>query len=441
MVFKRKIYEKLLDWKTRFTGKKALLVRGARRIGKSTIVEEFAKKEYKSYILVNFQRDLALVENLFKYDLTNIDSFFRNLALVYGKKLYDRESVIIFDEVQLFPLARQSIKQLVEDGRYDYIETGSLITLKQNVDKILIPSEERAIDMFPMDFEEYLWAVGDEVTAEAIKNSFATLTPLGDVVHRKILNEFRQYMVVGGMPQAVKELIESNNFSYVDEVKRDILDLYASDLKKLDNKYGLFTSVIFGAVASELSSHSRLFKASVIGKNARVSRNYNSFEAIKDSMTVNVAYNVTDPNIGFSLTKDYGKQKIFMGDTGLLVTQIFRDSDKPINESVYKQLVLGKIGINMGMVCENAVAQMLRASGRELYFHVFERYEIDFIATDGKKLIPTEVKSSGYKSHISIDKFCEKFSSRIKTSYVVYGKDLKREGNITYIPFYLVPYI
>lgn len=441
MVLKRKIYESFLDWKANWAGKRALLVQGARRIGKSTIVEEFAKNEYETYILINFQSDLGKVEQLFKNDISDLDTFFRNLSLLYGKRLIERKTLIIFDEVQLFPLARQSIKQLVADGRYDYIETGSLITLKQNVEKILIPSEEKSINMYPLDFEEFLWAKGDTVTADIIRDCFLNLKPLGQVAHRKVLKDFMLYVAVGGMPQAVVELIESNDFSRVDEVKRDILKLYRDDLKKLDLKYHFSTSLILDAVPSELSTQSKLFRSVAIGKNSRASKTYSSYEAIKDSMIVNIANNCTDPSVGLNRTKDYSTQKIYMGDTGLLVTSIFADSKLPIEESIYKQLIVDKLGVNIGMVMENAVAQALVSSGYELFFHRFDRYEVDFLLTSGKKLLPIEVKSSSYSTHKSLDKFQEKYSDRVKNSYVIYSKDVKREGNTTYIPFYMTMFL
>ncbi len=437
MILKRKIYDKLLAWKTDWAGKRALLVQGARRIGKSTIVEEFAKNEYETYILINFQTDLNKVESLFKNDISDLDTFFRNLSLIYGTRLMARKTLIIFDEVQLFPFARQSIKQLVADGRYDYIETGSLITLKQNVENILIPSEEKSINMYPLDFEEFLWAKGDFVTADIIRDCFANLKPLGQSVHRKVLKDFMLYVAVGGMPQAVVELLESNDFSRVDEVKRDILKLYRDDLKKLDSKYRFSTSLILDAIPSELSTQSKLFRSVVLGKNSRASKTYSSYEAIKDSMIVNIANNCSDPGVGMNRTKDFSRQKIYMGDTGLLVTAIFADSKELIEQSIYKQLIVDKLGVNIGMVMENAVAQVLVSSGYELFFHKFERYEVDFLLSDGKKLLPIEVKSSSYSSHKSLDKFQEKYSDRVKTSYVIYGKDIKREGNTTYIPFYM----
>ena len=441
MVLKRKIYQSFLDWKANWAGKRALLVQGARRIGKSTIVEEFAKNEYETYILINFQTDLNKVEQLFKNDISDLDTFFRNLSLLYGTRLIERKTLIIFDEVQLFPLARQSIKQLVADGRYDYIETGSLITLKQNVENILIPSEEKSINMYPLDFEEFLWAKGDEVTPDIIKDCFLNLKPLGQVAHRKVMNDFLLYVAVGGMPQAVIELIESNDFSRVDEVKRDILKLYHDDLKKLDSKYRFSTALILDAIPSELSTQSKLFRSVMLGKNRRASNTYSSYEAIKDSMIVNIANNCTDPSVGLNRTKDYQRQKIYMGDTGLFVTAVFADSKMPIEQSIYKQLILDKPSVNIGMVIENAVAQALIASGHELLFHRFDRYEIDFLLTSGKKLLPIEVKSSSYHSHKSLDNFQAKYSDRVKESYVIYGKDVKREGNITFIPFYMTMFL
>ncbi|HBD06046.1 MAG TPA: ATPase [Firmicutes bacterium] len=441
MIFKRKIYDKLLDWKKNWSDKRALLVQGARRIGKSTIVEEFAKNEYETYILINFQKDINKVESLLKYDISDLDSFFRSLSLIYGTRLIPRKTLIIFDEVQLFPLARQSIKQLVEDGRYDYIETGSLITLKQNVENILIPSEEKRINMYPMDFEEFLWAKGDFVTCSILKTLFEKLEPLGQAAHRRVMRDYMLYVAVGGMPQAVNELLETNDFSRVDEVKRDILNLYRDDLKKLDAKNRFSTSLILNAVPSELSTKSKMFRSVALGKNARVTRAYSSYEAIKDSMIVNIANNCKDPNVGFNLTKDYGKQKIYMGDTGLLVTAIFEDSNKPIEESIYKQLIIDKLQVNTGMIMENAVAQTLVSLGYDLYFHTFDRYELDFMLSSGKKLIPIEVKSSSYMSHKSLDMFEAKYSDRIKTSYVIYGKDIKRKGNVTFIPFYMAMFL
>lgn len=441
MIFKRKIYSKMLDWKNNWANERALLIQGARRIGKSTIVEEFGKKEYKSYILINFQSDLAKVKSLFENDISDLDSFFRKLSLLYGTSLYPNDSLIIFDEIQLFPLARQSIKQLVKDGRYHYIETGSLISLKQNVKDILIPSEERSMEMYPLDFEEFLWAMGRDNAIDLLKDSFDHIKPLGETVHREMMELYRTYLVVGGMPQAIDELLKSNDFSRVDEVKQDILNLYRSDLKKTDSDNRLSTSLILNAVPSELSSHSKVFKITALDKNARLSRTLSSFQAIEDSKIVNIAYNATDPTVGLNRTKDYRKQKIYLNDTGLLVTQIFRDSDEKIENSIYKQIIFDKIGVNLGTILENSIAQMLKANDHDLYFHMFDHYEIDFLLSEGKKLIPIEVKSSSYSSLKSIDEFNRKNPDRIKTNYVIYSKDINRVGNITYIPFYMTMFL
>ncbi len=441
MIFKRKIYSKMLDWKNNWANERALLIQGARRIGKSTIVEEFGKKEYKSYILINLQSDLAKVKSLFENDISDLDSFFRKLSLLYGTSLYPNESLIIFDEIQLFPLARQSIKQLVKDGRYHYIETGSLISLKQNVKEILIPSEERSMEMYPLDFEEFLWAIGRDNAIDLLKDSFDHIKPLGETIHREMMELYRTYLVVGGMPQAIDELLKSNDFSRVDEVKQDILNLYRSDLKKTDSDNRLSTSLILNAVPSELSSHSKVFKITALDKNARLSRTLSSFQAIEDSKIVNIAYNATDPTVGLNQTKDYRKQKIYLNDTGLLVTQIFRDSDEKIENSIYKQIIFDKIGVNLGTILENSIAQMLKANDHDLYFHMFDHYKIDFLLSEGKKLIPIEVKSSSYSSHKSIDEFNRKYPDRIKTNYVIYSKDINRVGNITYIPFYMTMFL
>lgn len=437
MVYKRKIYSDFLEWKEKWASRRALLVEGARRIGKSTIVEEFARREYKSYILINFQFDGNKVKPLFD-DISSLDDFFRNLSLIYGIKLYKGESLIIFDEVQRFPPAREAIKQLVLDGRYHYMETGSLISLRHNVENILIPSEERIINMYPMDFEEFLWACGDEVTASAIKENFLSLRSFGDHMHRIIMKKFRTYLAIGGMPESVNEFIGTNDYESVDLIKCDILNLYEEDLKKLDDKEHLSTSLILKAVPSELSSQSRLFRTVTLGGNSRMRRAYTSFDAIAESMIVNIASSSMDPSFALPLTRDFTRQKIYMADTGLLVTQIFRASKEPMNDSIYTSLISDKISLNIGMIMENAVAEALKTNGHDLYFYMFDHYEIDFLLQKGKKVIPIEVKSSSYSTHKSLDAFCEKYSSRVdNTRYVIYSKDLKKEGNIVFIPFYM----
>ncbi len=437
MIYKRKIYDEFLEWKKNWAGRRALLVQGARRIGKSTIVEEFARREYKSYILINFQSDRKKVEGLFD-DISSLDDFFRNLSLIYGVRLFKGESLIVFDEVQLFPRARESIKQLVLDARYHYMETGSLISLRRNVENILIPSEERIINMYPMDFEEFLWASGDEMTADAIRENFNALRPFGDVLHRRLMKKFRTYLAVGGMPEAVAEFLLTNDFQNVDLVKRDIITLYEEDLKKLDDESNLSTSLIFRAVPSELSSSSRLFRTVAMGKDARRRRVYSSFDAIEESMIVNTASSSMDPAFAPALTKDFTRHKIYMADTALLVSQIFRSSKEPMTDSIYTSLVTDKISLNLGFVMENAVAQALRSNGHDLYFYMFDHYEIDFLIPNGKKVIPIEVKSSSYSSHKSLDVFCEKYSDRVDNRrYVIYSKDLKKEGSTIFIPFYM----
>ncbi len=407
------------------------------KVGKSTIVEEFARREYKSYILINFQSDRKKVEELFD-DISSLDDFFRNLSLIYGVRLFKGESLIVFDEVQLFPRARESIKQLVLDARYHYMEAGSLISLRRNVENILIPSEERIINMYPMDFEEFLWASGDEMTADAIRENFNVLRSFGDVLHRTLMKKFRTYLAVGGMPEAVAEFLLTNDYQNVDLVKRDIITLYEEDLKKLDDESNLSTSLIFRAVPSELSSSSRLFRTVAIGENARMRRVYSSFDAIEESMIVNIASSSMDPGFAPALTKNFIRQKIYMADTALLVCQIFQSSKAPINDSIYISLVTDKISLNLGFVMENAVAQALRSNGHDLYFYIFDHYEIDFLIPNGKKVIPIEVKSSSYSSHKSLDVFCEKYSDRVDNRrYVIYSKDLKKEGSTIFIPFYV----
>lgn len=437
MIYKRKIYDEFLEWKRNWAGRRALLVQGARRIGKSTIVEEFARREYKSYILINFQSDRKKVEGLFD-DISSLDDFFRNLSLIYGVRLFRGESLIVFDEVQLFPRARESIKQLVLDARYHYMETGSLISLRRNVENILIPSEERIINMYPMDFEEFLWASGDEMSADAIRENFNALRPFGDVLHRTLMKKFRTYLAVGGMPEAVAEFLLTNDYQNVDLIKRDIITLYEEDLKKLDDESNLSTSLIFRAVPSELSSSSRLFRTVAMGKTARRRRVYSSFDAIEESMIVNTASSSMDPAFAPALTKDFTRHKIYMADTALLVSQIFRSSKEPITDSIYTSLVTDKISLNLGFVMENAVAQALRSNGHDLYFYMFDHYEIDFLIPNGKKVIPIEVKSSSYSSHKSLDVFCVKYSDRVDNRrYVIYSKDLKKEGSTIFIPFYM----
>ena len=442
ITFKRKLYQNLLDWKRNRNGRTAVLVEGARRIGKSTLVEAFAKQEYRSYILVDFSKASSEIFNLFN-DISDLDYIFLRLQLIYNVRLYERESVIIFDEVQLQPLARQPIKHLVADGRYDYIETGSLLSIRKNVRNIVIPSEETKLRMNPMDYEEFRWAMGDTVTVPLLQKAFADRLPLKEA-HRKLMRDFRLYMLVGGMPQAVSEYLETNNLNSVDVVKREILDLYFSDFHRIDPSGRV--SMMFEAVPAELNRNSSRYRVSNAVKDARNDRMNEYLADLVSSMTVNISYNVSDPNIGLSQSKDMDSYKLFIADTGLFITLAFRDKAFTDN-IIYQQLLSDKLATNLGYVYENAVAQMLRASGNELYYHTFptdsgkHNYEIDFLLARHNKICPVEVKSSGYKAHASLDIFCDRFSSRILDKYLIYSKDLAKEQGLTYLPFYMTQFI
>ena len=370
MVFKRKIYSKLLDWKELSSGETAVMLEGARRIGKSTLALEFAKNEYEDYILLDFAKENNDIKNIFLENLSDLDAFFRNLFLLKGKKLKEKKSVIIFDEVQLFPQARQAIKYLVADGRYDYIETGSLISIKKNVKDILIPSEEYRLKMYPMDFEEFLWACGDEVTMPVIEDSFKKKKPLGEAAHRKIMKTFRTYMAVGGMPQAVKAFTEGRPFDRIDFIKRNILDLYESDLAKYDDENKEKASVIYKTIPEQLENKNSHFRFSLVDKSARYKNYVEAVNFVAESMIGNECINVTKPEIMLELFADRSNFKLYLGDTGLLVTQIMRNADET-DENLYKSLIFDKLSVNQGMIIENIVAQMLKVSGYDLYFHEF----------------------------------------------------------------------
>ena len=446
MVFKRKIYSKLLDWKELSSGETAVMLEGARRIGKSTLALEFAKNEYEDYILLDFAKENNDIKNIFLENLSDLDAFFRNLFLLKGKKLKEKKSVIIFDEVQLFPQARQAIKYLVADGRYDYIETGSLISIKKNVKEILIPSEEYRLKMYPMDFEEFLWACGDEVTMPVIEDSFKKKKPLGEVAHRKIMKTFRTYMAVGGMPQAVKAFTEGRPFDRIDFIKRNILDLYESDLAKYDDENKEKASVIYKTIPEQLENKNSHFRFSLVDKSARYKNYVEAVNFVAESMIGNECINVTKPEIMLELFADRSNFKLYLGDTGLLVTQIMRNADET-DENLYKSLIFDKLSVNQGMIIENIVAQMLKVSGYDLYFHEFlhmpngsdkeKKYEIDFMIVKIKKICPIEVKSSGYKSHKSFDYLIDKYKLKTSDKYIIYTKDFKEEDGITYIPLYM----
>ncbi len=442
-VFKRKIYQKMLDWKNKRKGETALLIKGARRIGKSTIVRQFVENEYESYIFIDFSNAKKEVFELFE-DLSDLDYIFMRLQVIYNVKLIERKSAIVFDEVQKQPYARQAIKHLVADGRYDFLETGSLISIKKNVKDIILPSEESKLTMYPMDFEEFRWALGDNATVDLLRMFLEKMKPLGDAAHRKVMRDFRLYMLVGGMPQAVSKYLETNNMAEVDITKREILALYEDDLIKLDDSGK--TSAIFKAIPAQLSKGISRYQVMSVLPNNAPSRFYETIYELADSMTVNVVFHSDDPNVGLALTKDTSRYKLFLGDTGLFVTQIFMDKDATDNV-IYNKLLSDKLNTNLGYIYENMVSQIFRTSGYELFYHTIKKnegksyYEVDFLLSKGNKLIPVEVKSSGYKSHTSLDRFCEKFSDRIGKKYIVYTKDLKKEGDILYLPIYMAMFI
>ena len=442
-MFKRKIYSKMQEWKKDSDGKTALLIEGARRIGKSTVVEEFAKNEYESYILIDFARASKETKELFE-DVSDLNFLFLQLQLQYRVDLQERKSVIIFDEVQLCPVARQAIKVLVADHRYDYIETGSLISIKKNVKDILIPSEERKISMYPMDYEEFLWAIGDTATFPLLKKCFEMNQGLGDAINRKQLRQFRLYMLVGGMPQAVSTYIETNNFRKVDEIKRDILNLYESDFAKIDPTGRL--AMLFDAIPAQLNKNAARYQASSVLNGEKQDKILEYIAELKDSKTVLVAYNTNDPDAGMSNTRDLSRFKLFLSDTGLFVTLMFKDKDFTENE-IYEKLLNDRLSVNLGYLYENIVAQCMDANGNELFYHTImnknskHNYEIDFILARKNKIIPREVKSSGYKTHKSLDVFTEKYSRRILKRYLVYTKDMSKDQDIFCVPVYMVPFL
>lgn len=444
-IFKRKIYDRILHWKQESDGKSALLIEGARRIGKSTIVEEFAKKEYQSYILIDFNKVSAEIKHLFD-DLSDLDMIFLTLQATFHKTLVRRKSVIVFDEVQKCPMARQAIKYLVADGRYDYIETGSLISIKKNTEFITIPSEEDRIQMNPMDYEEFLWAKGDKNTMPVLNQFWTKKYALG-AAHREMMRNLRLYMLVGGMPQAVNEFLDSNNLQKVDIVKRRIIKLYEDDFLKIDptGKIGR----MFLSVPSQLSRNvSRYVPSAVLGPG--VTRDDDKMaemlQALEDSKTVNFVFHCCDPNVGMELTRDDSRYKLFVADTGLLVTLAFWDKDYTDNV-IYEKLLSDKLSANLGYIFENLVAQMLVASGNKLFYYTWPKdekhnYEIDFLLSRGAKIRPIEVKSSGYDTHSSLDSFYAKFHHRIDERYLVLTKDFKKGDDGTFlVPTYLVPFL
>lgn len=442
-MYKRKIYDKMLKWKEESDGKTALLLEGQRRVGKSTIVEEFVKNEYESYIIVDFYRASVSTKKLFD-DLSDIDYIFLQLQLTYKKSLKKRASCIVFDEVQLCPKARSAIKALVEDGRYDYIETGSLISIRKNVKDILIPSEERKLVMYPMDWEEFRWALGDEIATAAVREFYDKRKPLSDDVNRKILRDFRLYMAVGGMPQAVNAYIETNDLSQVDRVKRDIISLYEEDFRKLDPTGAL--STLFDSIPAQLMGNASRYQVSGVLPGKRVDSVLEKIAQLKSSDTVLVSYHANDPGVGMAQNKDLSRFKLFLSDTGLFITLAFKDKDFTDNE-IYSRLLSDKLQANLGYVYENMIAQILATGGHELYYNTFlnessrHNYEIDFLIAEKNKITPIEVKSSGYKTHPSIDAFSKKYSSRIGRKIMLYSKDYRKDGDIECMPFYMAFYL
>ena len=443
MIFKRKIYNELLQWKRTDEGRTAVLIQGARRVGKSTIAKEFATNEYETHILVDFAACSTEIRDLFN-DVSDLNRIFMRLQLEYAVELKERKSVIIFDEVQLAPKARQAIKYLVKDGRYDYIETGSLISIRKNVKDILIPSEEVKLHMFPMDYEEFRWALGDTATIRLLQGCFHDKTSLGDATNRKLMRDFRLYMLVGGMPQAVAAYLETNNLEKVDSVKRSIITLYEDDFNKIDPTGN--ASKIFRQIPAQLTGNANRYLAWSATDGMRNSALAEILSEVRESMVVNMAYHANDPSVGMALHQDPNKYKMFAGDTGLFVTLAFWDS-KFTDNTIYHKLLADKLSTDLGYVYENVVAQMLKASGHELYYYTFptgsgkHNYEVDFLIADGDKVSPVEVKSSGYKAHTSLDAFCGKFSSRIRNKYLVYTKDMRKDGDVLYLPVYMTMFL
>ena len=448
---KRKIYNKLREWKEKSGGTSAVLIEGARRIGKSYIAEEFAKNEYKSYILINFRKVSQDVKKWFDVYLENLDKLFQNLQVHYDKQLFKRESVIIFDEIQDCPRAREAIKFLVEDGRYDYIETGSLVSIKKNVKNIVIPSEEITMEMFPMDFEEFLWAMGNSTLMDYIRECFTSQTPMGQVLHRKATDYFRLYMTIGGMPQAILKYIETQNFSLIETTKYQILTLYRNDIAKYADNAETKVTAIFDAIPGQLQKHEKKFKLSALKADARM-RDYDSaFFWLCDSKIVNCCYNSTEPGIGLRLNEERTTLKCYMADTGLLITHTFGNRGQ-VPKEIYQKLILGKLETNEGMLFENVVAQMLAANSHKLFFYskqsnenAEERMEIDFLIqkkaiTSRHNISPIEVKSNKRFSLVSLHKCIKRFSSALSTPYVIYDGDFKVDGNgIVFIPYYMTP--
>ncbi len=445
---KRKIYNTILNWKKESNGRTALLIEGARRVGKSYIVEQFAKENYKSYILIDFSKVSKEIIELFDNYLDNLNYLFTYLSEYYGVKLYERESLFVFDEIQFCPRARGAIKHLVADGRYDYIETGSLISIKKNVKDILIPSEEEIIKMNPMDFEEFLWAMENNTLMDFIRECYSLKKELGQALHRKVMDYFKEYLIVGGMPQAVLEYKETRDFEKTDKIKRNILNLYREDIRKHSDELNLKVEQIFDTIPSQLQKHEKKFNLSNLDDNARY-RNYESaFYWLSDACLINIAYNTTEPNIGLGQRIDDNSLKCYMFDTGLLLSMTFNEQNI-INEEIYKKILFDKLTFNEGMILENMVSQMLVNSGRKLYFFSrnnredsAETMEIDFLISDNHitskhNIVPIEVKSGDRYTFSSLSKFTSKYNDYLGNQVIIHTKDLAVKDNILYLPIYM----
>ncbi len=443
IVFKRKIYDRMLEWKKESNGATALLIQGARRVGKSTIAEDFAKKEYDTYVLIDFAFPPKNVVELFE-DLSDLNSFFLQLQFIYKTELRERKSVIVFDEVQKCPKARQAIKRLVEDGRYDYIETGSLLSIRKNVKDIIIPSEETRLNLYPLDYEEYLWAIGEENVFPLLKLAFQSKKSPGQAANRAMLKELRRYMLIGGMPQAILKYIETKNLAEVDKIKRNIIELYAEDFRKIDPTGNATT--LFFSIPEQLHKNASRYEVGAVVESARPNNISEIIQDMTDSYTVYVCRHANDPNVGFALHSDSSRFKMYLCDTGLFITMAFWDKEYTENE-IYEKLLFDKLSADLGYVFENMVAQMLKASGYQLYYYTWasedekRRYEIDFLISHKNKINPIEVKSSSYKTHSSLDKFRQKYSARISDSFLIYSKEYHREDSIIYLPIYMTPLI
>ena len=442
-VFRRKLYDKMLQWKAERGGSTALLIKGARRVGKSTLAETFAKNEYDSYLFIDFTEVSQDIRDLFN-DISDLDSLFLQLQFKFHTRLYPKKSVIVFDEVQNCPMARQAIRKLVNDGRYDYIETGSLMSIRKNVQNIRIPSEETRMTLYPMDYEEFRWALGDEVTIPLLNDAFEMRKGLGDAVTRQLLRDFRLYMLVGGMPQAVSKYIETNNLGAVDAIKREILELYADDFRKIDPT-GKATKMFY-AIPGQLNSNATRYQLSSVVEQAKKDRVEEIIQDMEDSQVVMIAHHSNDPNVGLPLHEDSDRYKMYLNDTGLFITLAFRDKD--ITENViYQKLLNDKLSADLGYVYENVVAQMLKASGNELFYHTWptesgkHNYEINFLLSRGSKVCPIEVKSSGYKTHASLDAFMKKYPERTVQGYLLYTKDMRKDSRILLTPVFMTMFL